>query len=91
VKQLDDFGERLMLARKRRGLSATLMAERIGISRDTLARVEAGHHAVALGTYLKALRVLGLDRDFDALAQDQELVQKLAELNELLARGARRG
>jgi transcriptional regulator with XRE-family HTH domain len=91
AKQLAAFGERLTLARKRRGLSASLMAERIGVSRDTLARLEAGHHAVALGTYLKALRVLGLDRDFDALAQDQQLIQKLAEVNALLARGAPRG
>lgn len=85
------LGERLMLARKRRELSASLMAERVGISRDTLSRLEAGHHAVALGTYLKALRVLGLDKDLDQLARDDELTRKLAEIEVLLARGARKG
>ncbi len=80
-----------MLARKRRGLSASLVAERIGVSRDTLARLEAGHHAVALGTYLRALRVLGLHRDFDTLAEDRELIEKLADVDALLARGTPSG
>lgn len=57
-----------------------LMAERIGVSRDTFNRVEKGDPAVSLGTYLKTLRVLGLDADLDALAKDDVLGRKLQDL-----------
>jgi transcriptional regulator with XRE-family HTH domain len=56
------------------------MAERMGVSRDTLNRLEKGNAAIALGTYLRALRVLGLERDIDLLAQDDKLGPKLQDL-----------
>lgn len=70
---MEAFGRRLRLARRRRSLTATLFAERMGVSRDTLNRLEKGDPAVALGTYLRALRVLGLDKDLDLLAKDDAL------------------
>jgi len=79
-RQMRDFGERLRLARLRRGLTTVLFAERMGVSRDTLNRLEKGDPAVALGTYLRALRVLGLDGDLDAVARDDELGRKLQDL-----------
>jgi transcriptional regulator with XRE-family HTH domain len=79
-RQLAAFGERLRLARKRRRLSAVLMAERVGVSRDTLNRVEKGDPAVSLGTYLRVLRVLGLDPDMDLLARDDVLGRKLQDM-----------
>jgi transcriptional regulator with XRE-family HTH domain len=79
-RQMRALGERLRLARLRRQLTAVLFAERMGVSRDTLNRLERGDPAVALGTYLRALRVLGLDRDLDALARDDELGRKLQDL-----------
>lgn len=80
VKQVEAFGDRLRLARLRRRISATTFAERIGVSRDTLHRLEKGDPNIALGTYAKALRVLGLDRDLDALGRDDELGRKLQDL-----------
>lgn len=74
------LGQRLRLARLRRKISTVQMAERMGVSRDTLNRLEKGDAAIALGTYLRALRVLGLDRDLDLLAQDDELGRKLQDL-----------
>ncbi len=88
-RQLTSFGERLRLARKRRGLSATLAAERVGVSRDTLSRVEKGDPAVSFGTYLRFLRVLGLDADLDLLARDDVLGRKLQDLNLDTDSGAR--
>ncbi|XHS79533.1 helix-turn-helix domain-containing protein [Burkholderiaceae bacterium UC74_6] len=88
VKQLEALGLRLRLARDRRKLSSELFAERVGISRETLRRMENGDPAVAIGTFMRALRVLGLDGDIDRLAADDELGRKLQDL-ELL--GARRG
>jgi transcriptional regulator with XRE-family HTH domain len=79
-RQLSAFGERLRLARKRRKISTVLMAERAGISRDTLNRVEKGDPAVSLGTYLRILRVLGLDGDLELLAGEDRLGRKLQDL-----------
>ncbi|CAE6809324.1 helix-turn-helix transcriptional regulator [Paraburkholderia domus] len=74
------LGERLKLARLRRELPTVLFAERLGISRDTLNRLEKGDPNIALGTYMRALRVLGLDKDMDAVARDDELGRKLQDL-----------
>jgi len=74
------LGERLRLARKRRKITAVLMAQRVGVSRDTLNRVEKGDPVVSLGTYLRVLRVLGLDADLDLIAADDALGRKLQDL-----------
>jgi transcriptional regulator with XRE-family HTH domain len=81
TKQMEALGQRLKLARLRRNLSTVLFAQRMGVSRDTLNRLEKGDATVALGTYMRALRVLGLDQDIDALARDDELGRKLQDLN----------
>lgn len=79
-RQIQAFARRLREARLRREISTVLFAERMGISRDTLNRLEKGDPAIALGTYLRALRILGLDKDFDAVARDDELGRKLQDL-----------
>jgi transcriptional regulator with XRE-family HTH domain len=79
-RQIHSLGERLKLARLRRELPTALFAERLGISRDTLNRLEKGDPNIALGTYMRALRVLGLDKDIDAVARDDELGRKLQDL-----------
>jgi len=80
-RQLTALGERLRLARKRRRISTVLMAERVGVSRDTFNRVEKGDPAVSLGIYLRVLRVLGLDADLDLLARDDVLGRKLQDMD----------
>ncbi len=77
------LGQRIELARLRRELTTPVFAERVGISRNTLKRVEDGDPNVALGTYLRALRVLGLEDDLDAVARDDELGRKLQDLKSL--------
>lgn len=42
--------------------------------------MEKGDSTIAIGTYLRALRVLGLDNDIDQLAADDELGRKLQDL-----------
>ncbi len=40
-----------------------MVAERVGVTRQTYARVERGDPTVAVGTYLMAMFVLGLEWD----------------------------
>lgn len=79
AKQTQALGERLRLARCRRSLSTVAFADQMGVSRETLRRLEAGDPNVALGTYLRALSVLGLDQDIDAIARDDEAGRKLQD------------
>ena len=85
LRQLAAFGERLRLARLRRKITVDLFSERIGVSRETVRRLEKGDHTIAIGTYMRALRVLGLDADIDRLASDDELGRKLQDINLLSA------
>ena len=73
------LGERLRLARLRRRMSATEMAERMGVSRMTLYSLEKGDLSVGLGVLVRALGVLGLEEDLGRLAADDELGHKLAD------------
>ncbi|MYZ53665.1 helix-turn-helix transcriptional regulator [Malikia spinosa] len=91
AKQVQELGERIRLARLRRELSTVLFAERMGVSRETLRRLEAGEPNIALGTYMRALRVLGLDKDIDAIARDDVLGRKLQDLAALRAMPRPRG
>ena len=84
-KILQLLGERLRLARLRRKLGVDITCERAGISRMTLYRAEAGNSAVALGTLVRILSVLGLESDLDQIARDDKLGRLLQD-NELRTR-----
>lgn len=79
-KILDQLGENIKLARKRRGLTTIQVSERAGFDRTTLVRIEKGDARVSLGAYFNVLRVLGLQDDFLKLAADDELGRKLQDL-----------
>lgn len=76
---LENLGENLKLARLRRKLSTTQVAERAGISRATLWSMEKGSANVAIGSYLQVLFVLGLEKDLSKVASDDELGRKLQD------------
>lgn len=57
---LRKIGADLRDARRRRGISTTLMAERCSISRTTLHKLEKGDRSVAFGIYATVLFVLGM-------------------------------
>lgn len=77
---LTQLGERLRLARLRRKLSNAVVAQRAGISRTSLYKVEAGDAGATMGTYLRVLAVLGLENDINALAADDRVGRKLQDL-----------
>jgi transcriptional regulator with XRE-family HTH domain len=77
---LTELGERLRLARMRRKLSSQVVAQRAGISRSSLYKVEAGDPGATFGTYLRVLAVLGLESDVNGLAADDKVGRKLQDL-----------
>ena len=78
-RMLTTLGEQIRLARLRRDLSSEQIAERAGISRNTLIKIERGDEGVALGYYFRALIALGLAQDILMLAKDDELGRKLQD------------
>lgn len=64
----EQIGEHLLAWRKLQGLTAEQVAERAGISRGTLRRLESGDVGVGMEAFLNVARVLGpLDRILTAV------------------------
>lgn len=80
------LGDRIRAARMRRRLTVTEMAERMGVSRPTLNRLERGDLSVGLGVLVRALGVLGLDEDLAKLAADDEVGRRLADSSTITKR-----
>jgi len=68
VVHLERLGGRIRIARKRRGLSAQALAEKVGVFRKTIEALEAGKPGVSVGVLVTVLWVLGLDAALAALA-----------------------
>ena len=78
-RTLTALGENIKYARLRRDLSSEQVAERAGISRSTLIKVEAGDEGVAIGYYFRVLAILGLDKDLLCVAKDDKLGRALQD------------
>jgi transcriptional regulator with XRE-family HTH domain len=68
IAHLERVGGRIRIARKRRGLSAQALAEKVGVFRKTIEALEAGKPGVSVGVLVNVLWVLGLDAAFVTLA-----------------------
>lgn len=79
-RELTSVGQRLRQARLRRAYAAETIAQRAGVTRKTLGRVEQGDPAVSLGVYARVLQALGLDADLAHIARDDELGRRLQDL-----------
>lgn len=73
------LGENIKKARLRRASSSETLAQRAGITRKTLYRVEQGDPAVALGIYARVLQTLRLENDLGSVAADDALGRKLQD------------
>lgn len=67
-RALSKLGSDLRDARRRRRIPTALMAERAGISRMTLNKLESGDPGVSMGSYATVLFVLGMTARLDQLA-----------------------
>ena len=89
---LKTMGEQIKLARLRRDLPVELVAERAGISRSSLWKVESGSPAVAIGIYAAVLHALNnLDKDLLLVAKDDEFGRKMQDLNMQVKKRAPKG
>ncbi len=80
MKLLQQMGENIKLARKRRKLTSVQVAERAAINRSTLVEIEKGNPSVSMGAYFNTLRVFRLQNDILKLAADDEYGRKLQDL-----------
>lgn len=64
------LGDRLRRLRKSRRLGTVEMAERAGMTRNTLRAIESGDPGPSLGNYLRVMSILGVGGDLALLAGD---------------------
>lgn len=67
-RALRKLGQDISGARRRRRIPTTLMAERAGMTRATLGKIEKGDPGVSLGGYAAVLFVIGLTDRLASLA-----------------------
>lgn len=75
------LGQRLRLARLRRQLTAQHVADKAGITRMTLYRLERGEPTVSLGNAIKVMGVLDLQGSFNGLGAGDSVGHELQDEN----------
>jgi transcriptional regulator with XRE-family HTH domain len=74
------LGQRIRIARLRRGWSVAELASKAGINRNTLTALEMGRPGTAIGVCITVLWALGLDKSLEAIADpDADLHGKALE------------
>lgn len=79
-RQLIKLGNNIKLARLRRNLSIRAVAQRAGISVNTVVAIENGEPGVSIGAIVNVLHCLSLGEDISLVARDDALGRKLQDL-----------
>lgn len=69
---LKNLGDSLKKARIRRRLKMVTVADRAGVSRETLAKIQRGDPGVSMGNYAAVIFALGLGNEWMNLADITE-------------------
>ena len=69
---LKEFGNRLKQARLARNESQELFSSRLGISRQSYAKMEKGDPAIAIGHWLNASQILGKLPSWQSVLQSED-------------------
>lgn len=90
ISALRKLGQDINAARRRRRITAQLMAQRAGLSRSTIGKIEKGDPTTSLGSYGAVLFVLGMEtrlrdlvdsmHDFVGLRLDDEYLPQRVRL-----------
>ncbi|WP_085537475.1 transcriptional regulator [Massilibacteroides vaginae] len=80
-QKLQITGEQIRLARLRRNLSISQIAERATVSDLSVIRAEKGLPTVSIGIYLRILYALQLDDDILLLAKEDPIGKALQDLS----------
>ncbi|MFL5322029.1 MAG: multiprotein-bridging factor 1 family protein [Myxococcaceae bacterium] len=77
AQALTRLGEHISTARIRRRLTERELAQKTGLSLNTLRRVERGSGTTAISAYFTALWALGLEKEFEGLAAPERDLEGL--------------
>ena len=91
LRSAEQLGSAIRLKRKEKGLSQSALAERLGVERKWVLRLEAGNPKAEFALVLRALELVGLRvllRDADRAAQKNRA--EPSRLDEVFARLQRR-
>ena len=81
LKFLQEFGDNIRLARLRRDLPVSLVAERAMVSRTTVWEVEKGSPSVAIGAYVAVMHSIdGMDKLLANVGKDDPVGRVLQDL-----------
>ena len=78
-RALRTLGENLRLARRRRKITAQMMAERANLSLMTLRAIERGSSSVAMSHYMSVIFCLGFQDDVSRVAAEDALGRDLQD------------
>ena len=67
-ERITQLGQRIRVARIRRGWSVLDLATKAGVNRNTLTALELGRPGTAIGVCFTVLWALGLEKSLDAVA-----------------------
>jgi transcriptional regulator with XRE-family HTH domain len=76
-RSLVKLGTDLGIARRKRGLTMQMMAERLAVAKSTYVRVEKGDPSVAMGVYAMTMFVLGFGEPLAEIVDPQRDAQGL--------------
>ena len=84
------LGQRIRVARIRRGWSVANLASKAGVNRNTLTALELGKPGAAIGICFTVLWALGLEKSLDAVADpDTDIHGKALEASRRPTRAGR--